>query len=117
MPMSNAATLDGASKKDGSHSSREDVLATLRNHADDIRGFGATALYLFGSAARDEMRADSDIDMFIDYEAGGPFSLFDLMHLEEYLGHLMGRKVDLLTRNGLHRRLKDQIEKSSIKAF
>jgi predicted nucleotidyltransferase len=33
-----------------------------------IRAEGATARYLFGSVARDQARADSDLDVFVDYE-------------------------------------------------
>jgi predicted nucleotidyltransferase len=44
---------------------RDEVIARIRSRAPDIRALGARALFLFGSAARDELREDSDIDVFI----------------------------------------------------
>ena len=44
---------------------RTDALDKLHQHADAVRGMGATALYLFGSTVRDEAQAASDLDLFI----------------------------------------------------
>ena len=96
---------------------RDDVVEMLRRHEPEIRGFGATALFLFGSAARDEMTAASDVDVFIDCETEGSFSLIELIGLKEYLGDVVGRKVDVMTRDGLHRVLKAGIEQSSLRIF
>jgi uncharacterized protein len=38
----------------------------LKEQADAARALGATGLYLFGSTARDEASAPSDLDLFID---------------------------------------------------
>ena len=51
--------------------SRAEVIARLRQNEEVIRRFGATALYLFGSAAPDEMTDKSDVDLFIDYDPNG----------------------------------------------
>ena len=45
-----------------------ELIAKLREQTDVIRGMGATSLYVFGSAARDEATEQSDIDLFIDYD-------------------------------------------------
>jgi predicted nucleotidyltransferase len=42
---------------------RQDALATLRSEADAVKALAATALYLFGSTARDEASARSDLDL------------------------------------------------------
>jgi uncharacterized protein len=74
------------------------------------------ALYLFGSAARDEAREDSDIDLFIDpdYER---LSFVELFRLEERLSDLLGRPVELSTRKGLHPLMRPEIERGAIKVF
>ena len=46
---------------------RAETIEILLGNADAIKALGATALFLFGSAARDEMGPDSDVDVFIDY--------------------------------------------------
>jgi uncharacterized protein len=96
---------------------RAETLAILSKNADAIRSYGATALHLFGSAARDEMRADSDIDLFIDYVPDGSFTFVELIGLQEFLAAQLQRDVDLTTRAGLHPRLKERIVQSSVRVF
>ena len=96
---------------------RAETLAILAMHADAIRAYGATALHLFGSAARDEMHADSDVDLFIDYNPDGSFTFVELIGLQEFLAAQLRRDVDLTTRAGLHPRLRERIEKSSVRVF
>lgn len=96
---------------------RAEVIAILEANADVVLGFGATALYMFGSAARDEIGPDSDVDMFVEYGPEGRFSYFDLFELESHVARLLGRNVDLLTRPGLHPYLKDRIERSAVRIF
>lgn len=78
---------------------------------------GATSLYLFGSTARNEQSQDSDLDLFIDYDAGRRFSLIDLVGIKQLLEEAMAVDVDLTTRDSLHPQLKDEIERSAIRVF
>lgn len=94
---------------------RAEVIETLRNKTEAIRALGATELYLFGSAARDELRADSDVDLFIDYDVARPPTLFDLAGLEIMLSNLLGRSVEVSTRRSLHPRLRATIEAESVR--
>jgi predicted nucleotidyltransferase len=95
---------------------RADIIAVLRNEASDIRKLGATALYLFGSTARGDVRDDSDIDLFIDYDPDR-FSFVELIRLRERLSLVLGRPADVSTRDGLHPLLRPQIEAEAIKVF
>ena len=95
----------------------KETVVVLQQNADAIKGFGATSLYLYGSAARDELRSDSDIDLFVDYERHGNFSLIELIRLEEHLKQLLRRDVDLTTRDGLHPMLRADIERPSVRVF
>ena len=64
-------------------------------------------LRIFGSAARGEERADSDIDLLVDFSI--PVGFFELIELEEQLAEFFGRSVDLLTERGLSPYLRDSI--------
>ena len=58
-------------------------------------------LALFGSVLRDDFRADSDVDVLVEFESGSSLSLFDLARMQDELGSLLGRKVDLVESSGL----------------
>lgn len=53
-------------------------------------------LSLFGSQARGEARADSDIDLLAEYEPAADRSLLDTARLRAELAELFGRPVDLV---------------------
>ena len=97
---------------------RAQVISLLQREAQTIRDrYKATALYLYGSAARDELRPDSDIDVFVDFDPNSRFSLIEQIGLQDYLKDLLQRDVDLTTRGGLHPLLKARIERSSVKVL
>jgi len=96
---------------------RVDAINRLRQTADAVKGMGATALYLFGSAARDEAGKGSDLDLFIDYDPDGRFNAFDLVGIKLLLEEKLQVPVDVTTRDGLHPRLKSGIERSAVRIF
>jgi len=96
---------------------RDEAISRLRADADTIREMGATSLYLFGSTARDRAKAASDLDLFIDYDTSRRFSLVDLVGIQQVLEHRMGVRIDIATRDSLHPRLKDEIERSAVRVF
>jgi predicted nucleotidyltransferase len=96
---------------------RSEAITRLQHHAEAVKALGATSLYLFGSAARDEAQPDSDLDLFIDYDPGGRFNAFDLVGIKQYLENALGTEVDVTTRDGLHPMLRAGIERSAIRVF
>ena len=96
--------------------SRADVITALRARASEIRGFGATSLYLFGSTARNEASDTSDVDIFVDYDPEH-FSFVELIRLRSLLSEILGRSADLTTREGLHPLLRSTIEAEAIKVL
>ena len=79
------------------------ALDTVRRFRREIRDIaarhGALNVRVFGSIARGDSHADSDIDFLVDVEPGR--SLLDLIALEHDLQALLGRRVDVLTGAGL----------------
>jgi len=63
--------------------------------------------YLFGSVARGEANDKSDIDMMV--ELGKPTGLFAFTGLSQELEEVLDREVDLVTRDGLCKYIKDRI--------
>jgi uncharacterized protein len=76
---------------------KADVAEFCRRH--HIRRFS-----LFGSVLRADFRPDSDVDVLVEFEEGKTPGLLGLVRMEGELTNLFsGRKVDLLTPNGLSR--------------
>jgi predicted nucleotidyltransferase len=96
---------------------RAEALKKLRTFAGALRARGATSLYLFGSTARNQAGADSDLDLFVDYDPRGKFNAFDLVASKRLLQEGLGVGVDLTTRKGLHPLIRKQIEAEATRVF
>lgn len=87
------------------------MLTTLKNKRLEILALaakhGASNVRLFGSVVRGEDNLESDVDLLVDMQASR--SLFDLIELKEDIELCLGKKVDLLTSNGINRHLKNRI--------
>lgn len=93
---------------------RTKILELLRDRRADLRDrFGATHVGLFGSAARDELRDDSDIDILVEFEGTATFDRY--FGLKDHLEELFGRSVDLVTEKGLKPRARRHVEKDLIR--
>jgi predicted nucleotidyltransferase len=79
---------------------RDEILQIAAHH-------GASNVRVFGSAARGEARADSDVDFLVNMEAGR--SLLDLGGLLMDLQDLLRRDVDVVTEAGLRERIRQRV--------
>ena len=62
-------------------------------------------------------RDDSDVDIFIEAEQADRFNAFDLIDVKTLLERRLDANVDLTTRDGLHPRLREQIEREAIQVL
>lgn len=72
---------------------------------------GARNVRIFGSVARGEARADSDVDFLVDMEPGR--TLLDMGGLLMDLRDLLGLEVDVVTERGLKPRIRDRVLKEA----
>ncbi len=84
---------------------REEILRIAAKH-------GAYNLRVFGSVARGDARADSDVDFLVDLEHGR--SLLDLGGFLLDLQDLLGRNVDVVTEKGLHWYIRDRVIQEAV---
>lgn len=79
------------------------TLDTLRERRDELLQVahhrGARTVWVFGSVARGDAAAASDVDFLVEFEPGR--SLLDQVHLIDELGALLGTRVDVVARGGL----------------
>jgi len=93
------------------------VISAIRKHRDEIRAFGASSVYLYGSTRHDAAGADSDVDLFIDRDPTATFGLLQLTGLEQFLEQVLHAPVDLATRTSLHPALRPEIERDAIRVI
>lgn len=94
---------------------KEQVLAILQAHQEELRGFGVRSLALFGSVARDEARPDSDVDLLVEFAK--PVGLFAFARLQRYLEQALGRAVDLGTLKSLRPELYESVSQETVVAM
>ena len=93
---------------------RDTILGQLRDHRAEIRErFSVERLGLFGSAARDELAEDSDVDVLVAFRGSPSYSAY--LGLKRYLEQLVGRRVDLVTETGLKPRARPSVERDLIR--
>ena len=71
-------------------------------------------LSFFGSVTRDDFRADSDVDLLVEFFSGMGPGFIGLSHMELELSEILGRKVDLRTPNELSRYFRDEVVYSAL---
>ena len=77
--------------------------------------YGLRAVYVFGSYARGEANADSDIDLLVRY-ATTP-GIFEFVSLKQYLEESLGRPVDLVTEGALKKRMRSVILQEAVRVY
>jgi predicted nucleotidyltransferase len=98
---------------DGIIPTRDQILATIDEHADALRGLGARSLAIFGSMARGEGSGASDIDILVELEA----KTFDAyMDVKLFLEKILDRKVDLVLADAVKPRLRSAILGEAVRA-
>jgi uncharacterized protein len=79
---------------------KEEIVRAIRESQLPIRALGVKRVGLFGSFARGEQRADSDVDLLVEFEQGQ--RTFDhFIQLSFLLEELLGRRVELVTPESL----------------
>ncbi len=93
---------------------RDEVLKQIDSHRAGLEHFRLRSLHLFGSVARDEATAASDVDVLVDFEGRPDFDRY--MGLKFFLEDLLGSRVDLVTLAGLKPRLREHVEREAVRA-
>ncbi len=75
---------------------KEEILALIQEHQNQLKELGVRRLGLFGSFGREQQIAESDVDMLVEYERGRK-SFDRFMQTVFLLEELFGRQVELVT--------------------
>lgn len=93
--------------------SHEDLAQLLATHATTLQQLGGRSVRLFGSFARGEGRADSEVDLLVEFEDTPTFDR--CMDLKFFLEALLSRRFDLVTHAALRPAMRAGIEREAIR--
>ena len=79
---------------------KKDLFTLLAKHQEQLKQFGVKRWGVFGSFARDQQNARSDVDILVELEQGKK-SFDNFMHLAFFLEEQVGRRVELVTPESL----------------
>jgi predicted nucleotidyltransferase len=96
---------------------RDDVISKLKAHEAELKAAGIVRLAVFGSVARGENSARSDVDLLADFDKTRRYTLLTMGRLESRLADLLGTKVDLSSPEWLKDTVSDQALRETIIAF
>jgi uncharacterized protein len=100
---------------------RDEVIATLRAHAPELKAAGVASISVFGSVARGDEREDSDVDVVVrltEEASKGGFAYFGRLDaLRDRLTVIVGRPVDVVVEPVRKDRLGRAIETECALAF
>lgn len=93
--------------------SANEIMNTILENKDRIKQYGVRKIGIFGSYARGEQNADSDVDLVAEFEEGAK-NFDSYMELCFFLEEILHKKVDVLTPEGIDPLMKPGIEKETV---
>lgn len=96
---------------------KRSILEVLRTHEPELRAAGIVHLRLFGSAARDESSAHSDVDLMAELDRSKHPTLLNLVHLENRLTDILGVKADLALADTMKEAVRLRATREALLAF
>lgn len=96
---------------------RDRAFDLLKAHEAELRRLGVARAALFGSVARNEARPDSDVDVLVDLDPAASLTIYDFVGIRQYLADAFQASVDLVSRGGLSRHVRSDVERDAVYAF
>lgn len=96
---------------------RSTVVAKLREYEPELRAAGIMRLSLFGSVARGDASAESDVDLMAEFDPARQFSLLDLVGLENRIADILEARVELTSEKALKERIREHVKREAVLAF
>ena len=95
---------------------KKQIIDTIQANRVLLEEFSVKSISVFGSIARDEARPGSDVDILVEFEPNARIGFFTFSRLQRRLSDILGRPVDLVTPDALHKAMKSRILEEAVHA-
>lgn len=96
---------------------KQQALSILIQHREALRALGVRHAALFGSVARGEQTAQSDVDVLIELDPDLQIDLFEYAGLTNHIEELFAGRAHVADREGLKPYLRASVINDAIYAF
>ena len=93
------------------------IITKLRDHAPELREAGLIHLRVFGSVARGDANANSDVDLLADFDKSKRVTLVTMGNLESRLADLLGVRVELSSADWMREPVRKQALNEAVFVF
>jgi predicted nucleotidyltransferase len=96
---------------------RQAILTSLKAMEPGLRRHGVTALWIFGSVARDAAQPGSDIDLAVEFDPTSQATLLTVARLQQDIQDNLGVPVDLGIRADLRPHVVEGFQRDAVRVF
>ena len=96
---------------------RDAAIAALRQHRSALQQRRVARVALFGSVARGDAAAGSDIDVLIEFEPDARVTIYDYAAVKRFIAEVLGGRADVIDRANLNRHIRADVERDAVYAF
>lgn len=116
--MENAAAVDGRGALGQIPAmDRQTVIHRLKSNKSRLQALGLKRLSLFGSTARGDAGAKSDVDLAVVLDDSAGIDLFRFAAISEQVTRILGTSVDLIIEPARNPRMQAQIERDRLRVY
>lgn len=96
---------------------RQTVIDRLTSNQPALKALGLARMSLFGSTARGQASAVSDIDLAVTLDDSAKIDLFRFAAISEQVARMLGTKVDLIVEPARNPRMQAEIDRDRLRVY
>ena len=93
---------------------KQQLIETIQDNRALLEEYSVKSISVFGSAVRGEAGPESDVDILVEFNPDARIGFFAFARLQRSLSAVLGKPVDLVTPDALHKTMKSRILEEAV---